>query len=267
MRQVAVLWVVLVCVASVGSATTLSADAVFTFSGGNTLTVVLKNTGAADSSDVPGNILSGLFFNITGSPTLNPQSATVSAGSTLVNSALCNPGPCTSATTNMAGEWGYQFSGSGFSGGGPASKNGIASSGYLTTGLAGNIGNFGPGGTAGTNLDGPASLDGIQFGIIANGAFNPNGGADVPVIQNSVTFVLTGVFTGLTGANISNVVFTYGTAFGENSTTSGCTATGNSTDCGGSGQSTVPEPASILLFGTMMLLTVYATRRKWRVLS
>lgn len=266
MKQLLVLSVVLLSAASIAGATTLSADALFTFSGGNTLTIVLTNTGAAGSSDVPGNILTGVFFNITGDPNpLTPKSATVTSGSAIVNVNAghepCDAGAC--STTNVSGEWGYQHSASGFSGG-PSARNGISSSGYITDGLAGNIGNFNNG-AAGLDLNSNSGggLDGIDFGIIANGTFTPNGGADRPQIKDSVTFVLTGVFTGLTGASISNVVFTYGTAFGENSLDGSCTVAG---DCGGSGQSTVPEPASIILFGTMLSLTVYATRRRWRVL-
>ncbi|MFT5644478.1 MAG: hypothetical protein ACI83P_002035, partial [Janthinobacterium sp.] len=88
---------------------------------------------------------------------------------------------------------------------------GIASSGYLTTGLTANLGNFN-----GINLDDPKSLDGINFGIVSSAAgYAPNGGLEkVPVIQDAVVFKLSGA----TGLQISDIVtgnFQYGTSFSE----------------------------------------------------
>ncbi|MEK6735183.1 MAG: XDD4 family exosortase-dependent surface protein, partial [Pseudomonadota bacterium] len=85
----------------------------------------------------------------------------------------------------------------------------------MTSGLAGDVGNFNNG-LAGTNLDDPGSLDGINFGLIsAATGFNPNEGlASVPLIQDSVVFVLSGV-NGLSIFDISHVSFQYGTSLTE----------------------------------------------------
>jgi len=174
---------------------------------GNTLTIVLKNTSPSNAvQDVPGSTLSGVFFDLTGNPALVPVSALIAAGAIV---GTCS-GTCNGSTTNVGGEWGYQatsFPGS--------ADRGIASSGYLTTGLAGNIGNFNNG-AAGTDLDSPNSLNGINFGIISAAlGFNPNGGLENdPVIQDTVTFVLTGV-NGLDNDDISHVSFQYGTSLTE----------------------------------------------------
>jgi hypothetical protein len=135
---------------------------------------------------------------------------------------------------------------------------GISSSGYLSTGLSGNIGNFN-GGAAGTDLDDPDSLDGINFGIISSAAgFDPNDGlSSEPLIRDSVTFTLSGV-NGLTTSDISHVSFQYGTALDEARISGACTQ-----GCGDRGLqgSSVPEPASLSLFG-VALLGLTRLRRK-----
>jgi hypothetical protein len=188
----------------------VSASAIFDITG-NDLTITLRNTSPSNSGqDVSGSTLSGLFWDFTGNPNLTPFSATVASGSII--GASCSSGNCT-GVTNVGGEFGYQATS--FPGG---ADRGISSSGYVTTGLAGNIGNFNNG-LAGINLDDPASLDGINFGIVsAAPGFNPSGGngglASVPLIQDSVVFVLHGV-SGLLISDISHVSFQYGTALTE----------------------------------------------------
>jgi hypothetical protein len=206
----------------------------------DTLTITLTNTATDDEEfgdpgqDTPGNTLSGIFFDIAGSPspTLTPQSATISAGS-LVQADKCDFGPCSASTTDVGGEFGFATSWSG----GPSSGYGISSSGYI--GGSGTL--FG-----GPNLDDPDSPDGINFGIIsAAGIYNPNGGlANDPVIQDTVVFVLTGV-TGISEDAISNVSFQYGTGFDEPNIV-------------------VPVPAAVWLFGSGLLGMVGIARRRRR---
>lgn len=217
----------------------VSAQAIFDISG-NILTITLINNAPSHSgNDAPGSTLSGLFWNFTGSPSLTPASATVASGA--IVGAACDSVSCV-GVTNVAGEFGYQATS--FTGG---ADRGIASSGYLTTGLSGNIGNFNNG-AAGTDLDNPASLDGINFGIIsAASGFDPNGGlANDPLIQDRAVFVLTGV-SGLTNADISNVSFQYGTNLSELNVPgicrNGCSTT----------TTQVPEPALPLMLGAGLL--------------
>jgi hypothetical protein len=109
----------------------------------------------------------------------------------------------------VGGEWAYR---NGLSGG--STLNG-ANSGISSTGLN----TFGPHDLfPGHNLQGPASPDGVQYGIVGPGGLtNPNGGLQGQgLIQNSVVFSLGGLpstFNVLT--DVSNVSFQYGTAFGE----------------------------------------------------
>ncbi len=227
----------------------VSASAKFSISG-NTLTITLTNTSASNSGqDVPGSTLTGLFWNSVSNAALTPVSASVAPGSSIIQSNTCDLGVAacaslTASTTNVGGEFGYQAAAL------PGSADrGVASSGYLTTAKPGNIGNFNNG-NAGTNLDGPASLDGINFGIVSSAAgFNPNGGlAAEPLIQNAVIFVLTGV-AGLTTADISNVSFQYGTALTE-------------LNVPGHPGTSVPEPGSLALVAAGLAGVSTLRRRK-----
>jgi hypothetical protein len=209
----------------------VAASATFDIAGDN-LTITLRNTSGSNSGqDVPGSTLSGLFWDFTGSPTLTPVSAMLASGSSIIG-APCSPASCV-GVTNVGGEFGYQATS--FPGG---ADRGISSSGYLSTGLTGNRGNFNNG-AGGVNLDSPVSLDGINFGIVsAASGFNPNLGlASVPLVQDAVVFLLTGV-SGLSNADISNVSFQYGTALTELNVPG---------DGGGGGGGPLPEPASLAL--------------------
>ena len=125
----------------------LEAQAMFDISG-DFLTITLSNIAANDEEtgglDTPTNTLTGLFFDITGAPTLATVSATIAGGSSILQSATCTPGPC-AGVTDVSGEWGYSGTQDfGFTGG-PNAGYGIASPGYLTTGLPMNVGNFNKG--------------------------------------------------------------------------------------------------------------------------
>ena len=233
---------------------TLNASALFAVSG-NTLTVTLRNTGDSTGTsgmDVPGTTLTGVFFDLPTGITLTPVSATITAG-TLVQQSSCSIGPCSASTTNVGGEFIYgtgNFSGHN-------GNSALSSSGYVS----GNNGNLG-----GTNLDGPGSPNGINFGIIAprtaTNTFNPNGGmgglTNVPLIDGPVVFQLTIAGGSLLESAISNVSFQYGTALTEaHFYGSGGGAGGGS----GSGQ-TVPEPFTLLLAGPGLILAARRLRAK-----
>jgi len=224
----------------------LEAQASFDISG-DFLTITLVNIATADEEtggqDTPGNTLTGLFFDITGAPTLTTVSATIPGGSSIIQDGTCNPGPCT-GVTDVSGEWGFSQTQDFTITGGPNAGYGIASPGYLSTGRPMNIGNFNNG-AAGTNLDDPASLDGINFGIVSGaGTYTPNGGlASDPLIQDSLVLVLSGA-TDLSMSDFTNVSFQYGTGFGEPNIPA------------------VPVPAAVWLFGSGLLGLVGMARRK-----
>jgi hypothetical protein len=210
----------------VGSSGPDSASATFTSSGGN-LIVTLTNTSPMDAM-VPTDILTAVFFNAPG--TLTPVSATVTAGSVVYGF----PG-----VTNVGGEWTYNGS-VGNSAPVPGGK-GLSAVGFS---------DFGP-----PNIIDPSATlpglktqpGGLDFGIAPAGD-NPatgNGGlAGRPLIQDGVTFVLSG-WTGSL-ASITDVFFQYGTAYGEP----------------GFPGSQTPEPASMVLLGIGAVGLCVARRRK-----
>lgn len=183
-----------------GSAGAKAAEAEFSVVG-NTLTVKLTNTSTADVL-VPSDVLTAVFFNVSGSATsFAPASAVLTAGSYVIQDSAPAGGI-------VGGEWAYRND---VSEGGPISgtNHGISSTG---------LGVFGGPSFPGSNLGGPAAVDGLQYGLVSAGdnAATGNGGimgAD-GLIHNSVTFT----FTGANGFNLSRincVYFLYGTALNE----------------------------------------------------
>ena len=102
----------------------LSASASFDVNN-NTLLVTLTNTSLVDPSS-PSSILTAVFFDIAGDPTLTPLSAQICATCTVTY------GGTTDANKSVAGEWAYAFASSDLAYG---TDYGISSSG---------LGIFGP---------------------------------------------------------------------------------------------------------------------------
>lgn len=177
-----------------------SAQAEFTVAG-DVLTVRLSNVSTADTL-APIDVLTGIFFNATGGvPALTPVSAVVPGGHVVLFGG-------TDAGGVVSGEWAYR---AGLAGAPFSLTNGISSSG---------LGLFGPGDVfpGGSNLQGPAEPDGVQYGITAAGD-NPSTG-NTPVtgpnalIKSEVAFTFTGA-TGFDPNTINEAVFQYGTALDE----------------------------------------------------
>ena len=178
-----------------------AASATFTDLGGQLL-VSLSNLG----TDVvqPDQVLTAIFFNLAGNPTLGRVSAVVPAGSSVLFGST-GPGGV------VGGEWAYA---TGLSGLPLGATQGIGSSGF---------GLFSPGQRfPGSNLQGPLSVNGLEYGI-TSAVDNPLSG-DAPVtgsqalIRNTVLFTLSGLPAGFDAAAagaITNLSFQYGTSLAE----------------------------------------------------
>jgi len=171
----------------------LSASATFSVSG-TTLTIILANASTADVL-APNQVLTALFFDTTPDMLLTPVSAMLALGSTTYFG---------STAPNVGGEWSYAHDISNAPGG-------TANQGTSSTGL----GLFSPSGNfPGANLQGPVSVDGLQYGLTSAGDIMTTGNSAVTggfaLTKNSVILTLTMSTSPLN--NISNVRFLYGTS-------------------------------------------------------
>lgn len=220
-----------------GTNTTLGLAATLTLTtSGTNLIVTLTNT-SLTAVTAPASVLTGVFFTLAGNPTLTPVSALLSGGSAVVNCTTANN--CTMPVGgNVGGEWAYA---SGLSGAPLGANAGLSSSGL-------NL--FGSGNFNGPDLQPPAAVDGMQFGLLSpvTTISDFNGGMlNNAFIQNQVTFTLSGLPAGFTLAgNVTNVSFQYGTALTEPNVPG----------------TPIPEPGTLALFGTGLLGLAAMVRRR-----
>lgn len=247
----------------VGTDGSRSAQVDFAVVGGQ-LEVTLTNTWAGDGTGglgqfVPTDLLTAVFFDISGSPALTPVSAEITAPGAVLNAGSVDGtggatdpdagGVDNSAGSGVGGEWGYLGGLSGAPGG---ADYGISSTGL---GLFGPTSLFSPctvnkGTPQPPCLSGPQDPDGPQYGIIGAGYGAGEGNPAIestPIIQDSVVFLLSDLPGGFDpSALITNVTFLYGTSL---------------TDPQFPG---VPEPASLLLLGSGLALAAKRARSKRR---
>jgi len=171
-------------------------DGTYTYSGsadftqvGSTLQVVFTNT-APTAANFQRRILTAVFWDLNGNPSVTKNSATITGGSSQINGG--------DSPANIGAHWAFKQ-------GLAANQWGNARYGISATGL--NV--FGPGDTF---PPGGGSPQGTDYGLV------PAGGTSLsnPYVQNSMTFTmnLPGSYT-LSASSISNVWFQYGSATDE----------------------------------------------------
>ncbi len=167
---------------------------------GSTLKVTLTNTSNSDVL-VPVDVLTAVFFDLPGNPTLSRTSAVLAPGSTVLFGGS-DPGGV------VGGEWAY--------GAGLSTPSGVGRQGISSTG----VDLFGPADRfPGADLDSPASPNGLNYGIVSAGDDPTTGNQPVtgkdPLISNAVVFTLGDLPGGFNVDSISNVYFQYGTSLDE----------------------------------------------------
>ncbi|MCK6456676.1 MAG: PEP-CTERM sorting domain-containing protein [Phycisphaerae bacterium] len=169
---------------------------------GTNLVVTLSNTSVYDVL-VPSDVLTAVFFDVAEPAlALTPVSAVVSADS----SVLFGP---TDPGNSVGGEWAYR---AGLVGAPAGQVYGIGSAGF---------GLFGPSDLfPGNNLQGPASVNGLQYGITSFGDDPATGNTPVTgsnaLVRNTVVFTLSGLPEGFDpSSRITGPVFQYGTSLSE----------------------------------------------------
>ncbi|MBN3897059.1 MAG: PEP-CTERM sorting domain-containing protein [Nostoc sp. NOS(2021)] len=190
-----------------GTSAALAAKAVFDDSIAGQLTLTLTNTGPGAS--VPSDVLTGIFWDYAGSPLTNLNLSSAKAPTVITNNVTTGTNvDLTKVGGNKSVEWGFAKT-TASSGLGGAS--GVANPVTQHYGLA----------TAGFGISPGFGLSGGQqfnYGIITGyDSSNPavSGGT---FVNNSATFVFSGLPTGFDLTKIQNVRFQYGTSLDEPST-------------------------------------------------
>ena len=182
--------------------------ATFEVSGGN-LVIGLTNTSAFDVM-VPEENLTALFFDLDGGASLSPVSAVlgegavVYQGSTIITD-INGDGSVDADDRDVGGEWAYKMNV-------PTLPATYAISSVGLDDLIGPQDRF----DTTSNLAGPESPDGMQYGILSTGDNPATGNGGIlgnTMSRDSVVFTLSGLGPDFDLGAVSNVWFHYGTSF------------------------------------------------------
>ena len=201
--------------------------ATFTISGSD-LIIGLTNTSLFDVM-VPEENLTAIFFDLAGGPVLSPVSAilgegtVVYQGSTMITD-IDGDGDVDAYDRDVGGEWAYK-------------RNVPTLPAAYTISSVGLDDLIGPKDRFDTtrNLSGPASPDGMQYGILSTGDNPATGNGGIlgnPMSRDTVVFTLTGLPGNFGPKGISNVWFHYGTDYSPPSLP----------------QTSIPEPITMIAF-------------------
>ncbi len=170
----------------------------FEAGGENFLEVTLSNTG--DDVLLPVDILTAVWFDLAGDPTLNPYEVLLASSSSVV----FGPAPTDGI---VGGEWAYWQRGSELPP--PDADQGFSSTGIDLVGAHDLF--------PGDDLSHPPAPNGLEYGLtseqddLATGNTPVTGG--YPLIKHSVVFSLSGLPDGFDVLqDVSNVYFSYGTS-------------------------------------------------------
>lgn len=166
---------------------------------GTSLVITLTNSSTSDVM-VPADVLTGMFFDVSGGPELVRTSAVLAPGSSVV----FGPTPVDGV---VGGEWAFKNA----FGGPNGTDYGLSVTGL---GLFGPFDRF-----PGENLANQNNVGGLDFGILSMGDDTGNGNTPVtgenPLIKHAVVFTLSGVDSSFDLGRLGNVYFQYGTDLDE----------------------------------------------------
>lgn len=195
------------------------------------------------------DLLNGIFWGIAGAPTLTPVFATTGPLIQASNCSAAMVATCSGATVDVGGEFGFQFSPTGYSGNVVTTgQYGIGASGYSSVIPNFGGGNTSPFGASAPNLGGPTNVGGPDFSIVGpnySTAASTNSVQGQPLINQTVLFRFL-LPSGTSTVNVDRVIFAYGT--NPDATTGG----------------TVPEPTTLGVLAVGLAGFAAVRRRRTR---